>query len=145
MVSVVQVRFIQLAAGGDGVGKLPDGKTVFVPRSAARDRVEVTGLREHKRFARARLKQLVESSPDRVDPRCPHYVQDDCGGCQVQHMSYEAQLLSRSSFVGDAVRRLAKRDLADPSIVPTEMTYDYRTKVTLHVDEDGHRIGLHPY
>ncbi|HKH82964.1 MAG TPA: TRAM domain-containing protein [Gemmatimonadales bacterium] len=145
MVSVTQVRILRLAAGGDGVGKLPDGKTVFVPRSAPGDLVEVTGLREHKRFARARLKQLVESSPDRVDPRCPHYVQDDCGGCQVQHMSYEAQLLSRSSFVGDAVRRLAKREVADPSIVPTEMIYDYRTKVTLHVDEDGRRIGLHPY
>jgi 23S rRNA (uracil1939-C5)-methyltransferase len=145
MVSVTQVRILRLAAGGDGVGKLPDGKTVFVPRTAPGDLVEVTGLREHKRFARARLKQLVESSPDRVDPRCPHYVHDDCGGCQVQHMSYEAQLLSRSSFVGDAVRRLAKREVADPSIVPTEMIYDYRTKVTLHVDEDGRRIGLHPY
>lgn len=145
MVSVTQVRVLRLAAGGDGVGKLADGKTVFIPRTAPGDLVEVTGLREHKRFARARLKQLVESSPDRVDPRCPHYVQDDCGGCQVQHMNYEAQLLSRRSFVGDAMRRLAKRDVADPSIVPTEMIYDYRTKVTLHVGEDGRRIGLHPY
>jgi len=60
-------------------------------------------------------------------------------------MNYEAQLLSRRSFVGDAIRRLAKREVADPFIVPTELIYDYRTKVTLHVGEDGHRIGLHPY
>jgi 23S rRNA (uracil1939-C5)-methyltransferase len=47
--------------------------------------------------------------------------------------------------VGDALRRIAKRDVPDPSIVPAEKTYDYRTKLTLHVREDGRRIGLYRY
>lgn len=139
------VRILRLAAGGDGVGKLPDGKTVFVPRTAPGDLVEVAELREHKRFARARLARLIEASPHRVDPRCPHYLQDECGGCQMQHVNYEAQLLSRRTFVGDALRRLGKRDVADPPIAPAAQIYDYRTKLTLHVSDDGSRIGLHRY
>ena len=139
------VRILRLAAGGDGVGKLADGKTVFVPRTAPGDLVELADLREHKRFARARLGRILEPSSERVEPRCPHYVQDDCGGCQVQHIGYEAQLVSRSSFVGDALRRLGKRDVPDPPIAPAARVYDYRTKVTLHVGDGGRRIGLHRF
>lgn len=139
------IRILRLAAGGDGVGKLPDGKTVFVPRTAPGDLVELAGLRDHKRFARARLGRLLEPSPSRVEPRCPHYVRDECGGCQLQHVDDETQLESRRSFVGDALRRLGKRDVPDPPIVPATRIYDYRTKLTLHVSADGKRIGLHPY
>ncbi|HEV8178271.1 MAG TPA: TRAM domain-containing protein, partial [Gemmatimonadales bacterium] len=139
------VRILRVAAGGDGVGKLPDGKTVFVPRTAPGDLVELVELREHKRFARARPGRLLEASPDRVDPRCPHYEGDDCGGCQLQHLNYEAQLVSRRSIVGDALRRLGKLDVQDPPIVPAGKTFDYRTKLTLHVSDDERRIGLHRY
>jgi 23S rRNA (uracil1939-C5)-methyltransferase len=139
------VRILRLAAGGDGIGKLPDGRTVFVPRTAPGDLVNLTGLREHKRFARARVEQVLENSPHRVAPRCPHYVKDECGGCQLQHVDVQTQLESRSAFVGDALRRIAKRDVTDPPIVPAERTYDYRTKLTLHVQGGGRRIGLHRY
>jgi 23S rRNA (uracil1939-C5)-methyltransferase len=142
---VTEIRIVRLAAGGDGVGRLPDGKTVFVPRTAPDDLVELSELREHKRFVRARLKTVLEPSPSRVDPRCPHYVVDECGGCQLQHLEYSAQLVARQSFVGDALRRLGKRDTPDPLIVPATASYDYRTKLTLHVSEDGQRIGLHRY
>jgi 23S rRNA (uracil1939-C5)-methyltransferase len=139
------VRILRLAAGGDGVGRLPDGKTVFVPRTAPGDLVELAEVREHKRFARARPRAILEPSPVRVDPRCPHFVHDDCGGCQLQHVNYDTQQESRRAFVGDALRRIAKRDLADPPIDPAEKEYDYRTKLTLHAEPGGRRIGLHPY
>ena len=139
------VRILRLAAGGDGVGKLPDGRTVFVPRTAPGDLVELTDIREHKRYARARLRRLVEPSPHRVEPRCPHYVRDDCGGCQLQHVDNGTQLESRRAFVGDALRRIAKREVPDPPIVPAEKTYDYRTKLTLHAAPAARRIGLYRY
>jgi 23S rRNA (uracil1939-C5)-methyltransferase len=143
--AVTAVRILRLAAGGDGVGKLPDGKTVFVPRTAPGDLVELTGLRDHKRFARARLEQVLERSQYRVEPRCPHYVHDECGGCQLQHIDGPTQLESRRAFVGDALRRLGKRDVADPPITPADKPYDYRTKITLHVTSGGRRIGLFRY
>ncbi|MGH7528670.1 MAG: TRAM domain-containing protein, partial [Gemmatimonadales bacterium] len=139
------VRIVRLAAGGDGVGKLPDGRTVFVPRSAPGDLVELESLREHKRFARGRLARVLEPAADRVEPRCPHYQHDECGGCQLQHLSAGAQRAARASFVGDALRRLGKRDVADPGIVPASRVYEYRTKLTLAVSPNGRRIGLHPY
>ena len=142
---VTPVRILRLAAGGDGVGKLPDGRTVFVPRTAPGDLVEVTGLRQHKRFARGRLARVVEPSPHRVEPRCPHYVHDECGGCQLQHVDNETQLASRRAFVGDALRRIAKREVPDPPIVPAEKIYDYRTKLTVHAQDGGRRIGLYRY
>src|ERR671921_2320559 len=90
--AVTELRVLRLAAGGDGVGRLPDGKTVFVPRTAPGDVIEPSELREHKRFARARIGRLLEPSPQRVEPRCPHYVVDECGGCQLQHLYYQEQL-----------------------------------------------------
>jgi 23S rRNA (uracil1939-C5)-methyltransferase len=142
---VTSVRIERLAAGGDGVGKRADGKTIFVPRTAPGDLAEVTELREYKRFVRARLRRVIEPSPHRVEPRCPHYIRDECGGCQLQHVDYETQLASRRGFVGDALRRIAKRDVDDPPIIPADKPYDYRTKITLHADPGGHRIGLHRY
>jgi 23S rRNA (uracil1939-C5)-methyltransferase len=139
------IRILRLAAGGDGVGRLEDGRTVFVPRTAPGDLVEAEALRSHKRFARARPGGLIERSPVRVEPRCPHYVHDDCGGCQLQHVEAGAQREARRGFVGDAVRRLARHDAPDPPIVPAEQQFDYRTKITLAVSEDGRRIGLHRY
>jgi 23S rRNA (uracil1939-C5)-methyltransferase len=142
---VSEVRILRLAAGGDGVGKLPDGRTVFVPRTAPGDLVELERVREHRRFARARAGRLVEPGSARVAPRCPHYVEDECGGCQLQHLSADAQREARRGFVGDALRRLARRDVADPPLEPAAAEFDYRTKITLAVSEDGRRIGLHPY
>jgi 23S rRNA (uracil1939-C5)-methyltransferase len=139
------VRVLRLAAGGDGVGKLEDGRTVFVPRSAPGDLVELSGLRAHKRFARARIDRLIEPSPLRAEPRCPHYLRDECGGCQLQHLEAGAQREARRTFVGDALRRLARRPVPDPPLIPSEREFDYRTKITLAVSPGGRRIGLHRY
>jgi 23S rRNA (uracil1939-C5)-methyltransferase len=141
---VSSTRILRLAGGGDGVGRLEDGRTVFVPRSAPGDLVELTQVREHRRFARARVARVLEPSPRRVVPRCPHYVDDECGGCQLQHLDAAAQRDARRAIVGDALRRLARLEVADPELVPAPEEFDYRTKITLHVDEGGRRIGLHP-
>ncbi len=138
------VRILRLAGGGDGVGRLEDGRTVFVPRTAPGDLVELSALRMHRRYARARATRILEPSPDRVEPPCPHYLQDECGGCQLQHIGAAAQREARRAFVGDALRRIGRLDVPDPEIVPAEREFEYRAKITLAVDAGGERIGLHP-
>lgn len=138
----MKVRILRLAAGGDGVGKLEDGRAVFVPRTAPGDLVELSGLREHRRFARARVGALLEAAAERIAPPCPHYVHDDCGGCQLQHLGADAQRAARRTFVGDALRRIGGVETEDPEIVPADRDWNYRTKLTLHMS--GGRIGLHP-
>ncbi|MDP9119420.1 MAG: hypothetical protein M3M93_03965, partial [Actinomycetota bacterium] len=123
---------------------MEDGRTVFVPRTAPGDLVEITQLRAHRRYARARSSRVLEPSAARVEPRCPHYVHDECGGCQLQHLDSSAQREARRGFVGDALRRIGRLDVADPEIVAADAEFDYRTKITLAVDQGGRRIGLHP-
>ena len=100
------VRIRSIASGGDGVGALADGRTLFVPRSAPGDLLEPTAVSLSKRFARARIGRLVEASPDRTAPRCPHYERDDCGSCQVQHLTASAQRDAKGKIVADALTRI---------------------------------------
>ena len=138
------VRIQRLAAGGDGVGHLADGRVVFVPRTVPGELVQLRDVRTARRFARARVAAIVEPSPDRVEPRCAHYRADECGGCQLQHVAMPAQRTARAAFVGDALRRLGRLDVPDPELEPAALDFGYRTKLTLAADAGARRIGLHP-
>lgn len=140
-----EIRILSIAAGGDGVGKLSDGRAVFVPRAAPEDVIEPAGLRLHDRFARARIARVVTPGPGRVTPSCPHYVRDECGGCQLQHLDMETQLSAKRSIVGEALRRIGRVEIDDPHIVPSDEQWGYRSKLTLAVAPGGRIIGLHRY
>lgn len=136
------VRIERLAAGGDGVGRLDDGRALFVPRSAPGDLVELADLQLHKRFARGRIGRLLEAGPGRVAPTCGHYDRDRCGGCQWQHLDRESQRRAKSAIIGDALRRLGRLEVEDPEVAADDRGFHYRTKITLARGADG-RLGLH--
>ena len=136
------VRILRIATGGDGVGTLGDGRTVFVPRTAAGDLVTLRRIKLSKTFARAEVGELLEPSPDRVEPACPHYGRDQCGGCQLQHLALPAQLAAKRAMVGEALRRIGKVEVEDPDIEAAEMAWGYRNKVTLTVSEDARPSGF---
>jgi 23S rRNA (uracil1939-C5)-methyltransferase len=73
----------------------------------------------------------------------PALLGDACGGCQLQHLTIEAQRAAKRSIVGDALRRLAKLDLPDPEIEAAPEAWGYRTRITLAVRDAGQRIGFH--
>jgi 23S rRNA (uracil1939-C5)-methyltransferase len=135
------VRIRSIAAGGDGVGTLGDGRTVFAPRTAPGDLAELTVLTLAKRFARARLERVTEPSPDRVRPPCPHYEKDDCGGCQLQHLHADAQRTVRRRLVADAMQRIGRLEAAEPPLEASDREWEYRTKISLAVR--GPVIGYH--
>lgn len=139
------VTITGIAAGGDGVGRLADGRAVFVPRAAPGERVRLKsdGLTLHKSFARGELDAVLEPVATRVTPPCPHYAHDRCGGCQLQHLAYDAQLAAKRAIVGDALRRIGKLDVPDPEIVEAVEEWRYRTEIVLGVK--AATIGLHPY
>ncbi|HVH08241.1 MAG TPA: TRAM domain-containing protein [Gemmatimonadales bacterium] len=145
------VAITSIAAGGDGVGRLGDGRAVFVPRTAPGERVRLrAGVKLHKRFARGEMAEVVAPTGARVTPPCPHYLRDRCGGCQLQHVAYEAQLEAKRAIVGDALRRIAKLDVPDPEIVEAVEEWRYRSKITLAVGgsrarAEGRSVGFHPY
>jgi len=140
-----RLRIESIAAGGDGVGR-SDGMAVFVPRAAPGDVLEAA-LDVRGRFARGSIVSLLEPSAARVDPPCIHYTRDRCGGCQLQHLAYEAQLGAKSAIVRESMRRIGKRDVESVDVHPSPSVWHYRTKLTLALRWSGNRwvAGLHRY
>ncbi len=137
--AVVHVRAI--AAGGDGVATLDDGRTVFIPRAAPGDELLLRNVRIRARFARADIAEVVVPGPGRVDPPCPHYVADRCGGCQVMHLDAPTQRAAKSRIAGDALRRIAHLEVNDPEVQPSPQEFGYRTKVTFTMQQG--RLGYY--
>jgi 23S rRNA (uracil1939-C5)-methyltransferase len=138
------VTITGIAVGGDGVGRLSDGRVVFVPRTAPGDRIRLRegSLQRHRNFARGELGEIVEASPNRVTPPCPHYTHDHCGGCQLQHLAYDTQLSAKRAIVGDTLRRIGKLKVADLEVVEALEEWRYRSKISMAVKTS---VGLHPY
>lgn len=125
---VVRVRVRALASSGAGVAGLPDGRVAFVHRTAPGDLADVRVDRVRKRWADGTLVDLVEPGPERVPPPCPRF--DECGGCALQHLDYDAQLAWKGRFVADAMRRIGGIEVAPPSVEGSPSATRYRNRVT---------------
>ncbi|MEF3302479.1 23S rRNA (uracil(1939)-C(5))-methyltransferase RlmD [Paenibacillus sp. GYB003] len=95
---------------GEGVGRV-NGFTLFIHGALPGERVKarVTGLK--KQYGHAELLEVLEPSPDRVGPPCPVFA--ECGGCQLQHLGYEAQLRWKRRLVADNLQRIGKLRVAE--------------------------------
>jgi 23S rRNA (uracil1939-C5)-methyltransferase len=126
------LQVTRIAAGGDGIANAADGKVVFVPGTMPGDTVEVALVNQKKRFANARLLEVIEPAPGRRAAPCPH-IPDGCGGCDWQHVSPGTQKDLRVAIVSDALRRIGRLDAelvsrvvhAGPPLIPV----GYRTTV----------------
>src|SRR5207253_2683501 len=105
------------------------------------EKVEVEVTEVKKRFARARLLRVIEASPQRVEPACRYF--GDCGGCQYQHVSYEAQLELKRKQIGDLFERIGafKRELIAP-VIPCPQPYGYRNRIMIRSQWDKFKQGL---
>jgi len=125
----VDVTIRGIGSGGSGIGDLPDGRVVFVPRTVAGDRVRIRIEKSKPRWAVGSLVRLIDAGPDRVDAVCPLY--EKCGGCQLQHLSYDRQLEAKARFVSDALGRIGGFDAVEvPQVVGSPQTVEYRNRVT---------------
>ncbi len=130
----------QVAFGGDGLVRLPNGKVCFLPRVIPGERVELRIGRERARYSEAELVRIVEPSPDRVEPPCPVFGR--CGGCQYQHIAYPRQLELKAAQVVDVLRRLGgAQDIPIEPAVASPLPYHYRNRITVHVS--NRRIGFY--
>src|SRR5438309_5505533 len=104
---IVEVTTERLAYGGDAVAR-HDGLAVFISLAAPGERLRVRITERKKNFARAVIDQILEPSPSRREAPCQYF--GDCGGCQLQHLTYAAQLEAKAGFVRDAIERIARID-----------------------------------
>jgi 23S rRNA (uracil1939-C5)-methyltransferase len=134
---VLDVRVRAVASSGAGVAHLPDGRVVFVHRTAPDDLAEVRLTRLRSRWATATLERVLEPGTSRVDPPCRLY--EECGGCTLQHLGYPEQLTWKSRFLTDALERIGRVRVSAPAVAPSPRTLQYRNRVTftLRRSHDG--------
>lgn len=128
------VRIEKLVAGGDGLARMADGRVVFVPGTITGESVEIELASKSSDFGRARVVRIVEASPDRRTPPCPH-VSEGCGGCDWQHITPVAQQRAKVEIVKEAFARTAKM-----TVEPRLRTMDEsarRTTVRMVSDRNG--------
>jgi len=134
------LKIEDMGVDGAGIGKA-DGMTFFVKDAVIGDVVRAKVMKLKKTYGYARLMELLEASPDRVEPKCPYYRQ--CGGCQIQALSYEKQLEFKERKVRNNLERIGGfSEIPMEPIVGMEEPYHYRNKAQFPVgtDKDGHIV-----
>ncbi|MGA7222631.1 MAG: 23S rRNA (uracil(1939)-C(5))-methyltransferase RlmD [Candidatus Acidiferrales bacterium] len=101
----MDITIEKLIYGGEGLAH-HEGATVFVPFVLPGERVAVAAVEQKKKFVRGRVEQILQAAPERIAARCPHF--GVCGGCDYQHITYDAQLHSKSEILRETLRRLGK-------------------------------------
>ncbi|RCW82963.1 23S rRNA m(5)U-1939 methyltransferase [Halanaerobium sp. DL-01] len=136
---IYRVKIEDLANGGDGVGRIEDNLVVFVPLTLPGDYVKIKITYKKKNFAQGELIELIESSPDRIEPPCP--VFDICGGCQIQHINYKKQLEFKKNMIYDLMARIGELDnIPLKEIIPYQPPFRYRNKAQFPLTEVGEEI-----
>ncbi len=132
----ITLRLEKLTYGGDALGRLEDGRAVFVPFGLPGETVRARVVEERRGHVRAELLEVLSPSPERVSPRCRHFTA--CGGCHYQHLPYEAQLAAKTEILRDQLVRIGK--IENPPIrpiVPSPQQWNYRNHVQFHLTDEG--------
>ncbi len=125
----IDLQIQDIAFGGEGVARIEDF-VVFVPFVLVGEQVQAEITEVKKNFARARLLKVIQFSPDRVEAPCQYF--ERCGGCQYQHIRYEAQLHIKHKQICDLFERIGKisREAVAP-VAPCPQPYGYRNRVMI--------------
>ncbi|MEA5077622.1 MAG: class I SAM-dependent RNA methyltransferase [Anaerolineaceae bacterium] len=136
MQETFDVRLNDFIFGGDMIGRLPDGRAVFVPFGLPGELVRVHLVEEKANFTRAVIDKILEPSPVRIAARCKHF--GTCGGCNYQHLSYADQLAAKKAIVKDQLKRLGGLpDFPVADVVPSPDPWNYRNTVQFNVSQEG--------
>ncbi len=135
--NLFEVTPFAMGHGGDAIGRHA-GKAVFIPYAIPGERIRAEIVEEHKHYARARLVEVLEPSPVRVTPACPHFGPQGCGGCQLQHIAYSAQVQLKGLIVKDQLQRIGKFEkppILEP--IPDANGWEYRNHALFRTTAGG--------
>ena len=138
-----EITLTTFTYGGEALGRLDDGRAVFVPFGLPGENIRVRLTQEKKNFARGEIVEILESSPDRIDAKCKHFA--ECGGCHYQNLPYEKQLEAKTDILADQLKRIGKID--NPPVRPMvacSNPWNYRNHVQFSLTENG-KLGYVSY
>jgi len=135
----VKLTIEKAVYGGDGLARGADGLAVFVPFALPGEVVSATLAEERVSPARARLDEVIEASPERVEARCRHFGR--CGGCQYQNANYGAQIAMKTDILTETLERAGLRDRPRITVHAGE-PWGYRNRIRLRVEVVGGQIRI---
>ena len=135
------VTIEKLVHGGEGLARLPDGRVVFVPDTIPGEEVRIRVVQNLGDYSLARVEEILSPSPLRQEPACPYFGR--CGGCQFQHLPYEAQLEEKLEIFKETLARVGKieEDLVS-GIEPSPKAFGYRNRLQFHVHQERGALGF---
>lgn len=125
---IYKLQLEGIAPGGDALGRF-DGKPVFVEGGAPDEIILSRVVEEHKSWTRAELLEVIDPSPSRVNKTCVFYSQ--CGGCNLQHIEYNAQLKIKTSMLRDSFLRIGGFQPPEPEVFFSPQ-WEYRNRMQFH-------------
>ncbi|MGH9561799.1 MAG: class I SAM-dependent RNA methyltransferase, partial [Terracidiphilus sp.] len=120
-----EVTIEKLIYGGEGLAH-HDGAAVFVPFVLPEERISAAPVEQKKKFIRASTELVIAPSADRVASRCPHF--GTCGGCDYQHIQYEAQLRYKTDILRETLRRIGRVEWAGEIVAHASPPWAYRNR-----------------
>lgn len=138
---VLDVTIEKIVPRGLGLA-FAENLTVLVPLAAPGDELRVTIREIKKRAAFADIVTVTRSGPRRVAPECDLYGK--CGGCDMQHMDYRAQLDAKKGFVRDCLQRIGKIEFdGELEVIPCPQPFGYRSRARWHIDKKRRTLGFY--
>ena len=135
----MEVTIERILPGGLGLAHA-DGRTLMVALAAPGDRVRVSIDRVKGNVAFALIEEVIESSPQRVEPPCQYFGR--CGGCDFQQLTYQAQLDAKVEIIKDCLHRIGRiENLPDFQITPAPNPWQYRTRAQWQYDAIRRKLG----
>jgi 23S rRNA (uracil1939-C5)-methyltransferase len=133
---IVEIVLENPAYGGDTIGRLPDGRVVFVPFAIPGEKVRIRLVTNKKKYARGELVEILEPSPLRIQPRCQHFT--TCGGCHYQHVAYAQQLELKGRILRDQLERIGRIEnpIIEP-VIPSPKMFNYRNHVQFKISRSN--------
>ncbi len=126
---IIELEILALSNLGAGIAK-PGGWVVFVPFTLPGERVLAKVWRNEANCTHADLVEILSPSPDRIEPKCPHFA--TCGGCQYQHLPYQKQLEWKTRQVRELLSHMVGVDAEVSPTIPSPREWAYRSKITPH-------------
>ena len=133
----MKIEIFDYGMNGEGVAKI-DGKIALTPFCLVGEIVDANIVKDEKNMCYANIKNIILPSPERVNPPCPYFY--ECGGCDLQHMSYTEQLKFKQLLIKKTIKKICGLDLAVNNTVGCSFQFNYRNKISLNLK--GNKLGF---
>lgn len=138
--AIFEITLEKFTYGGECMGRLPDGRAVFIPFGLPNEVVKIKLTQEKQNFARGEIVEILQFSKERIEPKCKHFAK--CGGCHYQHLTYEKQLQTKTEVLRDQLQRIGKIESPPvQNMIPSPNEWNYRNNIQFHLTDEG-KLGF---